>query len=67
MWGIGGIVIVHADRESQFRARSCQKVLKAARHQGSLGRVASAGDSAAMESSCAQIHYGVLNTGPWRT
>jgi len=45
-----GVVIVHADRGSQFRARSFQAVLKAAGHQGSMGRVASAGDNAAMES-----------------
>ena len=40
-----GVVIVHADRGSQFRARSFQAVLKAAGHQGSMGRVASAGDT----------------------
>ena len=62
-----GIVIIHADRGSQFRARSFQAVLKAAGHQGSMGRVASAGDNAAMESFWALLQRNVLNTGPWRT
>jgi transposase InsO family protein len=62
-----GVVIVHADRGSQFRARSFQAVLKAAGHQGSMGRVASAGDNAAMESFWALLQRNVLNTGPWRT
>ena len=43
-----GVVIDHANRGSQFRARSFQAVLKAAGHQGLIGRVASAGDKAAM-------------------
>ena len=34
-----GVVIVHADRGVQFRARSFQAVLKAAGPQGSMGRV----------------------------
>ena len=42
--------IVHSDRGSQFRARSFRAVLTAAGLQGSMGRVASAGDNAAMES-----------------
>jgi len=62
-----GVVIVHADRGSQFRSRSFQAVLKAAGHQGSMGRVASAGDNAAMESFWALLQRNVLNTGPWRT
>ncbi len=45
-----GVVIVHADRGAQFRARSFQAVLRSAGLQGSMGRVASAGDNAAMES-----------------
>ncbi len=45
-----GVVIVHADRGSQLRARSFRAVLLAAGLQGSMGRVASAGDNAAMES-----------------
>ena len=45
-----GVVVVHSDRGSQFRARSFRAVLTAAGLQGSMGRVASAGDNAAMES-----------------
>ena len=32
-----------------------------------MGRVASAGDNAAMESFWALLQRNVLNTGPWRT
>ncbi|SNS97566.1 Integrase core domain-containing protein, partial [Geodermatophilus pulveris] len=38
-----GVVVVHSDRGSQFRARSFRAVLTAAGLQGSMGRVASAG------------------------
>ena len=62
-----GVVIVHADRGSQFRARSFQAVLKNAGLQGSMGRVASAGDNAAMESFWALLQRNVLNTQTWRT
>lgn len=57
-----GVVIVHTDRGAQFRARSFQAVLKAAGLQGSMGRVASAGDNAAMESFWALLQRNVLNT-----
>jgi len=62
-----GVVIVHADRGSQFRARSFQAVLKAAKLQGSMGKVASAGDNAAMESFWALLQRNVLNSQTWRT
>ncbi len=62
-----GVVIVHADRGSQFRARSFRAVLKAAGLQGSMGRVASAGDNAAMESFWALLQRNVLNSQQWRT
>ena len=62
-----GIVIVHADRGAQFRARSFQAVLKAAGLQGSMGRVASAGDNAAMESFWALLQRNVLNGQQWQT
>lgn len=45
-----GVVVVLSDRGSQFRARWFRAVLAAAGLQGSMGRVASAGDNAAMES-----------------
>lgn len=62
-----GVVIVHADRGSQFRAKSFQAVVKAAGLQGSMGRVASAGDNAAMESFWALLQRNVLNSQQWRT
>ena len=62
-----GVVIVHADRGSQFRARSFRAVLVAAGLQGSMGRVASAGDNAAMESFWALLQRNVLNQQQWHT
>ena len=62
-----GVVIVHADRGSQFRARSFRAVLTAAGLQGSMGRVASAGDNAAMDSFWALLQKNVLNQRRWRT
>jgi putative transposase len=62
-----GVVIVHADRGSQFRARSFRAVLVAADLKGSMGRVASAGDNAAMESFWALLQRNVLDQQQWRT
>ena len=42
--------VVHSDRGGQFRSRAFRAVLKADELTGSMGRVASAGDNAAMES-----------------
>jgi putative transposase len=61
------VVIVHSDRGSQFRARSFRAVLTAAGLQGSMGRVASAGDNAAMESFNALLQKNVLDRRRWRT
>ena len=60
-------VIVHSDRGSQFRSRPFIDEL--ARHSlvGSMGRVAAAGDNAAMESFFALLQRNVLNTRTWRT
>lgn len=60
-------VVVHADRGSQFRARSFRAVLVAAGLKGSMGRVASAGDNAAMESFWALLQRNVLDQQQWRT
>jgi len=60
-----GVVVVHSDRGSQFRARSFRAVLTAAGLQGSMGRVASAGDNAAMESFFSLLQKNVLNQGRW--
>lgn len=62
-----GVVIVHADRGSQFRARSFRAVLATAGLQGSMGRVASAGDNAAMESFWSLLQKNVLNQQQWHT
>lgn len=62
-----GVVIVHADRGSQFRVRSFLAVLTAAGLQGSMGRAASAGDNAAKESFCALLQKNVRDRHRWRT
>jgi transposase InsO family protein len=53
--------IVHADRGGQFRSRAFRAVLKANGLRGSMGRVASAADNAAMESFYALLQKNVLN------
>jgi putative transposase len=62
-----GTVIVHSDRGSQFRSRDFVAVLKAAGLSGSMGRVAAAGDNAAMESFNSLLQKNVLNRQPWKT
>ena len=62
-----GVVVVHSDRGGQFRARSFRAVLTAAGLQGSMGRVASAGDNAAMESWHSLLQKNVLNRRRWDT
>jgi putative transposase len=62
-----GTVVVHSDRGSQFRSRAFRAVLSAAGLRGSMGRVASAGDNAAMESFHALLQKNVLNRRRWRT
>jgi transposase InsO family protein len=61
-----GTVIVHSDRGSQFRARAFRAVLRSAGLRGSMGRVASAGDNAAMESFHALLQKNVLDRRRWR-
>jgi len=65
--GPHGTVVVHSDRGSQFRARAYRAVLKAAGLTGSMGRVAAAGDNAAMESFFALLQKNVFNQRRWRT
>jgi putative transposase len=62
-----GTVIVHSDRGSQFRSRAVRSVLKANGLTGSMGRVASAGDNAAMESFFSLLQKNVFNRRRWRT
>jgi transposase InsO family protein len=62
-----GVVVVHSDRGGQFRARSFVAVLKAAGLVGSMGRVAAAGDNAAMESFHSLLQKNVLDRHRWAT
>ncbi len=62
-----GTVLVHSDRGGQFRSRTFRAVLTSAGLTGSMGRVASAGDNAAMESFWALLQRNVLNRRLWRT
>jgi transposase InsO family protein len=62
-----GTVVVHSDRGSQFRARAFRATLAGAGLSGSMGRVAAAGDNAAMESFWALLQKNILNTRRWRT
>ena len=62
-----GTVVVHSDRGSQFRSRAFRRVLAGAKLQGSMGRVASAGDNAAMESFFSLLQKNVLDQQTWHT
>lgn len=59
--------IVHSDRGSQFRSRKFVHALHHHGLAGSLGRVGSAGDNAAMESFFALLQKNVLDRRPWAT
>ena len=63
----GRVVVVHSDRGSQFRSGAFRAVLKAAGLTGSMGRVASAGDNAAMESFFSLLQKNVLDRHRWAT
>jgi len=57
----------HSDRGSQFRSRAFRAVLKANHLNGSMGRVSSAGDNAAMESFYSLLQKNVLDRKRWKT
>ena len=59
--------VVHADRGSQFRSRPYVAALHRHELLGSMGRVASSADNAAMESFFALLQKTVLNTRRWDT
>ena len=61
-----GTAIVHSDRGGQFRSRRYQRTLRVHGLRGSMGRVVSAGDNAAMESFFTLLQKNVLNRQPWR-
>lgn len=61
-------LVVHSDRGGQFRSRAFRAVLKSAELTGSMGRVGSASDNAAMESFYSLLQKNVLNRRrTWRT
>ncbi len=59
--------ICHSDRGSQFRSKKVMRILKNNGLVGSMGRVASAGDNAAMESFFSLLQKNVLDTKRWDT
>ncbi len=59
--------VVHSDRGSQFRSRKFLRALTRHRLVGSMGRVAAAGDNAAMESFFALLQKNVLDRQSWTT
>ncbi len=58
---------VHSDRGSQFRSRKFLRALTRHRMVGSMGRVGSSGDNAAMESFFALLQKNVLDRRSWTT
>jgi putative transposase len=59
--------ICHSDRGSQFRSKKVVRLLKNNGLRGSMGRVGSSGDNAAMESFFSLLQKNVLNTRRWET
>ncbi len=57
--------IVHSDRGSQFRSKKVVRLLKNNGLKGSMGRVASSGNNAAMESFFSLLQKNVLDTRRW--
>jgi transposase InsO family protein len=59
--------IVHSDRGSQFGSRRFVKELSRNKLKGSMGRVGTCGDNAAMESFFALLQKNVLDRQRWST
>ncbi|GAA3856616.1 hypothetical protein GCM10022380_87650 [Amycolatopsis tucumanensis] len=59
--------VVHSDRGSQFRSHVYQRELRAAGLRGSMGRVGTCADNAAMESFFSLLQKNVLNRRRWPT
>jgi transposase InsO family protein len=59
--------IVHSDRGSQFRSHAYVHALRAAGLRGSMGRVATCADNAAMESFFSLLQKNVLDRRRWQT
>jgi putative transposase len=60
-------LVVHSDRGSQFRSKAFTRLLRAHHLVGSMGRVSSAADNAAMESFFSLLQVNVLNQRRWDT
>ena len=60
-------VIVHSDRGSQFRSHAFVRALRDAQARGSMGRVGTCADNAAMESFFSLLQKNVLNRRRWET
>lgn len=65
--GESAATTVHSDRGSQFRSYAYQRELRGARLRGSMGRVGTCADNAAMESFFSLMQKNVLNRRPWAT
>jgi transposase InsO family protein len=59
--------ILHSDRGSQFRSKKVVRLVKNNGLRGSMGRVGSSGDNAAMESFFSLLQKNVLDTRRWQT
>jgi transposase InsO family protein len=59
--------IVHSDRGSQFRSRAFVETLRRHGLTGSMGRVGTCADNAAMESFYALLQKNVLDSRRWQT
>lgn len=57
--------IVHSGRGLQFRSRKLRRELACNNHVGSMGRVASCGDNAAIESFFSLLQKNVLDRRSW--
>ena len=59
--------VMHSDRGSQCRSRKMTRALARHRMVGSMGRVGSSGDNAAMESFFALMQKNLLDRRTWTT
>lgn len=60
-------LVVHSDRGSQFRSHRYVRALSNAQARGSMGRVGTCADNAAMESFFSLLQKNVLNRRRWST
>ena len=59
--------VLHTDRGSQFRSHAYQRELRGTGLRGSMGRVGTCADNAAMESFFSLLQKNVLNRQTWAT